>query len=75
MKPHYYVIDRRIPFVSRSHPTLEGAQREAEALAFSNPHNSYEIVQVLGISKSVPAQTFWVDGVDPVTERSAPEDP
>lgn len=68
MKPYYYVIDRRIPFVSCTHSTLEGAQREAEALAFKHPHNSYEIVQVLGISKSVPAWTFWVDGVDPVTE-------
>lgn len=47
------------------HQTLVQAEQEAVRLSGQHPGESFEILQCLGITKTVTPQTFWMDGVIP----------
>ena len=65
MTPHYYVYRFGFGMPTIKHDTLESAVREAERLAVQHRGEAFEILQCLGITRAVTAQTFWLDGVIP----------
>lgn len=77
MSPYYCVINRRNTFISGRHHALGRAQQEAEELAYRNPGEGYEIVRSVGVARSQPATTFWMDGEgpEPVSDEPDPLDP
>lgn len=65
MTPYFYVyrVGDRGPTIK--HPTLEAAKKEAERLSARHPGATFEILQCLGVTKTVEPQTFWMDGMIP----------
>jgi hypothetical protein len=63
MKPYYYVYRVGGKFPTVQHYTLTSAKKEAERLSNQHPGEVFEILQCLAITRTVLAQTFWMDGV------------
>jgi hypothetical protein len=65
MNTYYYVfrVGGNIPTVR--HETIESAHRESERLARIHPGQSFEILQCIGVSKTVAVETSWMPGIVP----------
>jgi hypothetical protein len=65
MPPYYYVYRVGYGKPTIKHATLESATTESERLAGQHPGETFEILQCLGITRTITPQTFWMDGVTP----------
>jgi hypothetical protein len=64
MKPYYYV--HRVGYKSTvKHYTLESAHKEALRLSEQHKSDVFEILQCIGLVRTVQPQVFWMDGVKP----------
>jgi hypothetical protein len=65
MNSHYYVyrVGHKGPTIK--HESLTSAAHEAERLSAQHPGEVFEILQCLGMTRTVTPQTFWMDGVTP----------
>ena len=71
MNPYYYIYRVDVSHPKTRHYTLASAHAESIRLAGQHPGDSFEILQCLGTTRTVNAQTFWMDGVIPPDVQSA----
>jgi len=65
MKTYYYVFRVGGSTPTARHETIELAHKESERLASKHPGQSFEILQCIGISKTVAVETSWIAGIEP----------
>jgi len=65
MKPYYYVFKSSGHPPSARHESLYSAQKESHRLAALHPGQSFEILQCVAITSTLPStpSTYWMDGM------------
>ena len=65
MKTYYYVFRVGGSTPTVRHETIELAHKESERLASKHPGQIFEILQCVGVSKTVAVETSWIAGIEP----------